>query len=400
MTRSLAFVTTLLFVLLTIALTARADPPSQFSGKPDAASSAQAMAVVNEFAEAIYGRNFPKAFALVRGIPNPAEEGKRFQQVIRNMVAAVSFRQLSMCQINIEILAAGVESYARDHEGKYPPNLKVLLNGTDMYLTQLPTCPAGGTYEYRHDRQGYQIFCHKDAHSEIGVTGDHPAYASGTGLTLGEHKLNLDFEPQFMVKNHKVTVEQWIPDFNILVVRLDEDSAIEDVDAMHHRVSRFSMSRKDGQWLIDLFLSNRDMSFVYDFEKWQETETLPKQVLYFYLTRGGSAVTLENPGYMDRADLLLRVCESNLRSISLGIEAWSVDHAGKYPRENGLKVIVPRYMALIPRCPAGGVYVYTHEPHSAKFLVRCMGHAHANANVPPNYPTVDPVNGVKSRPVQ
>jgi hypothetical protein len=369
--------------------------PAAETRTPSTAEIAEGLEVVEQYADAVYKGDYATAFRLVRGIDDPARAAESFRDVMRNDVAAWAFRQLSTCQTNVEAMSSAIESYARDHEGAYPPSLSALVSLKDLYLTELPRCPAGGIYQYRHTASGFSVACHENAHVLVGIKGSFPAYASGSGLSLGGQKINLSTTPQFTVKSHHVAVDAWLPDFHILTVRLEEDSGVALIDNLMKRSSIFALTRKDGRWKIDLYLSNRDMTFVYDFEKWRKTEALPKQILVFYQISTSPVRFVQE--YQQSGQLELEVCESNLRSISLAVEAWSVDHGGAYPPGPGFAAIVPRYLKRLPVCPSGGQYAYERDPRSGSYTIRCMGHAHANAGLPANHPLIDPINGVTER---
>lgn len=98
------------------------------------------------------------------------------------------------CVTTLHTLGVSMDMYARDHGGKYPPNLEAL---TPQYLKLLPQCPEAGKTTYRvtvgaqapgnteRRDEYYYIECHGDNHHANGLEANFPAYDSVTGLVEG-----------------------------------------------------------------------------------------------------------------------------------------------------------------------------------------------------------------------
>ncbi|MCA9775796.1 MAG: DUF3352 domain-containing protein, partial [Candidatus Eremiobacteraeota bacterium] len=55
----------------------------------------------------------------------------------------------------------------------------------------------------------------------------------------------------------------------------------------------------------------------------------------------------------------LTACKSNLKNIGTGLEMYSTDYSGKYPKNLGL--LTPNYLREIPECPVAGRDTYTES---------------------------------------
>jgi hypothetical protein len=86
--------------------------------------------------------------------------------------------QYAMCRRNEMRIGTALEMYSTEFQGRYPPRLALLL---PKYLTDIPTCPAGGrdTYSdgYRcasvnSDGRGHGYGC--DAYTVVCLGGNHP----------------------------------------------------------------------------------------------------------------------------------------------------------------------------------------------------------------------------------
>ncbi|MCL5773525.1 MAG: DUF3352 domain-containing protein [Firmicutes bacterium] len=95
-------------------------------------------------------------------------------------------KNYTTCQMNLKNISTALEMWADDHNGSYPGNLQD-VESTE-YLHKLPVCPAKGVYKYRHisNPEGYYIECSQNAHANIGVSGNFPAYSSEDGILRGE----------------------------------------------------------------------------------------------------------------------------------------------------------------------------------------------------------------------
>lgn len=95
-------------------------------------------------------------------------------------------------------------------------------------------------------------------------------------------------------------------------------------------------------------------------------------------------------------------CRNNLKNISTGLEMYSTDNSGKYPRI--LSAVSPQFLPRIPSCPAAerDTYSagYTSGPiitawHSIEegYTVLCRGRNHTASQLPENQPQV--VSGLR-----
>lgn len=389
-------------LMLAVGGAAFADPaaprtlPSLTDEKPAGISEAearQALDVVNAFVGCIYKQDYEGSFRYVRGIDDPRAAAARLHQGVHDTIAARGFKNLSTCEANLEMIMSAVEAYARAHGWALPPSLEDLLRGT--YLTELPRCPAGGRYVYTNTRHAPSVHCGRDAHRDIGIKGDYPSMSASEGLSLGDQALVFDVDVEFSVRSFSTRVAFFQPDFNVLWVLLDEVSALQG-DAPHKRGAVIGLSRHDGVWMIDPFLTSQDVPMAFDRVAWRSETAIPKQVLYGMLqTQPGLRADDAERG---RAFLLLRVCESNLRNLSVALEAVSVAQGGRYPVTAPLEKVLATRMKSLPHCPAGGTYRYRADPSGDRYVIYCSGHAHAEADVPVDLPAVDPVLGVFHAP--
>ena len=101
----------------------------------------------------------------------------------------------------------------------------------------------------------------------------------------------------------------------------------------------------------------------------------------------------------------LTACKSNLKNIGTGLEMYSTDYSGKYPKDLGM--LTPNYLIDIPECPAAGYDTYTEsyrlEPASDGsdwdvYYVHCSGENHASSGVPANFPAYNGIEGLIERP--
>ena len=101
----------------------------------------------------------------------------------------------------------------------------------------------------------------------------------------------------------------------------------------------------------------------------------------------------------------LTACKSNLKNIGTGLEMYSTDWSGHYPRN--LEALTPNYLKTIPECPTAGRVTYRltvglNAPSNSGsfedyYLIECTGRSHANVSVPPNYPMYDGIQGLIER---
>lgn len=384
------------FLLLAGGFPATAEPirttPSIIQKKtfePSDEEVQQALHLVNDFVECVRREDFVRAFGYVRGIDDPKAATDRMLERVRDNIAANAFRDLMTCETNLEMIGSAVEGYSRAHQWMPPRSLNDLIRSA--LLIEMPRCPAGGRYVYANGREGPFVVCSRDAHREIGVRGDFPSLSARDGLSIGEQKLSFDQTVDFTVERFSTSVAGFQPDFNTLWIYLDEVSSIRGEPA-RPRKGVFGLSRSDGIWKIDLFLTNADLNSTFDMDKWRVETAIAKQVLYILLR--AQPGQHPNDAERGRAKLLLRVCESNLRILAVALEGVSVRLNGRYPSTAPLYRVLHRRPQVLPVCPAGGKYRYRSDASGYKYVIDCQGHAHAEADVPANLPSVDPVLGV------
>jgi len=95
-------------------------------------------------------------------------------------------------------------------------------------------------------------------------------------------------------------------------------------------------------------------------------------------------------------------CESNLKNIGTLLELYSSEHGGDYPKS--LRDIAPRFIKVLPVCPAARRDTYTHSYHTSgdrkAYTVYCEGNNHRfylkehHANHAAGFPEYDSFNGL------
>lgn len=90
-----------------------------------------------------------------------------------------SYKQLSGCRNNLNIMNKALDRYETDHQGRFPKRLSEL---TPQYLKQIPSCPAGGHYYYIDLGDTWLIECTGNVHAESGLKGRHPALSNDCGI--------------------------------------------------------------------------------------------------------------------------------------------------------------------------------------------------------------------------
>jgi prepilin-type N-terminal cleavage/methylation domain-containing protein len=94
------------------------------------------------------------------------------------------------------------------------------------------------------------------------------------------------------------------------------------------------------------------------------------------------------PNYAtSRATAQYSACKSNLKNIGTAFEMYATDNSGSYPYLASL--VVPRYIAVFPTCPAAGVANYNVRTAGTlpdAFTIVCLGSKHQLVNVGSNYP--------------
>ncbi|MDQ7825763.1 MAG: ankyrin repeat domain-containing protein [Candidatus Eremiobacteraeota bacterium] len=96
----------------------------------------------------------------------------------------------------------------------------------------------------------------------------------------------------------------------------------------------------------------------------------------------------------------LTMCRSNLMNIGTGLEMYSSDHEGRFPRE--LREITPDYLKAIPCCPSAGKDTYSQLYSSSTnpdyYQVCCAGENHRGAGVAKDYPRYVAAKGIDMGP--
>lgn len=100
-----------------------------------------------------------------------------------------------------------------------------------------------------------------------------------------------------------------------------------------------------------------------------------------------------------RARGQLTACKSNLKNIGTGLEMYSTDNHGRYPRT--LNQITPNYLRVIPTCPGGGVDTYSHSyvvhADPDHYTVYCSGLNHRSTSLPSGFPQYNSKTGLVER---
>ncbi|MGV8122218.1 MAG: DUF3352 domain-containing protein [Candidatus Xenobiia bacterium LiM19] len=88
----------------------------------------------------------------------------------------------------------------------------------------------------------------------------------------------------------------------------------------------------------------------------------------------------------------LNGCANNLSNFAMAIELYGEDHRNVLPPDLG--ELVPDYLQILPKCPAGGLYRY-EQRGSQDYIIRCTGNMHAQAGVPDDLPSYTPSRGIE-----
>lgn len=83
-------------------------------------------------------------------------------------------------------------------------------------------------------------------------------------------------------------------------------------------------------------------------------------------------------------------CSSTVRSYADSIKMYAADDEGRLPSTLG--TLSPKYMQVLPTCPASGAvtYEYLHTPQA--FTIYCSGRHHKGLSLP-NYPRFSSTKG-------
>ena len=107
--------------------------------------------------------------------------------VLPNFIRCVCRGPLTACKSNLKNIGTGLEMYATDWAGQYPPDLSYLAPN---YLRTMPTCPNAGKDTYSHSYQvshgepeQYTIMCRGCYHHGASIdTPNYPQYTALQGL--------------------------------------------------------------------------------------------------------------------------------------------------------------------------------------------------------------------------
>ena len=114
----------------------------------------------------------------------------------------------------------------------------------------------------------------------------------------------------------------------------------------------------------------------------------PMPLIIVTLVGFGVAAILVPNFIRARARGQLTACNSNLKNIGTGLEMYSTDNNGHFPRN--LNMLTPNYLRMIPTCPAGGLDTYSHsyQVHADPdaYTVYCSGLNHRSTSLPSGYP--------------
>lgn len=94
-------------------------------------------------------------------------------------------------------------------------------------------------------------------------------------------------------------------------------------------------------------------------------------------------------------------CKSNLKNLGTGLEMYSTDWEGTYPKN--LAILTPEYLKTLPTCPSAGsvTYGYTtgHTGYNTTgyidyYLIWCDGANHTSIGLERNFPRYDAIRGL------
>ena len=90
------------------------------------------------------------------------------------------------CVSNVRILGTALQTYANDNDGRYPPTLGTLLDGSPPVLKALPVCPSDESsyetlYEVDNSTGHYTVACNGIHYRQVdgGQQGYPQFYSSG-----------------------------------------------------------------------------------------------------------------------------------------------------------------------------------------------------------------------------
>lgn len=131
-------------------------------------------------------------------------------------------------------------------------------------------------------------------------------------------------------------------------------------------------------------------------KKPQQISLLTKIMLFIIALTVIAALIV--PNYLHEHANPSSFCISSLKNISTSLEMYSTDAGGRYPLR--LSDICPRYMRIMPTCPAANkqTYEYVRSEHPDLFTVYCKGKYHIGSKresyPKENYPQYDSIQGL------
>lgn len=115
---------------------------------------------------------------------------------------------------------------------------------------------------------------------------------------------------------------------------------------------------------------------------------------------GGGLSAILVPNFVKaRGQGQLTACKSNQSNLATGLEMWSADNQGRYPKE--MSQLTPEYLKQIPTCPAAQADTYSQSYQVSSqpdlYTFYCQGHHH-KPQVPANFPQYNAMQGLIERP--
>ncbi|MDQ7826336.1 MAG: DUF3352 domain-containing protein [Candidatus Eremiobacteraeota bacterium] len=84
-------------------------------------------------------------------------------------------------------------------------------------------------------------------------------------------------------------------------------------------------------------------------------------------------------------------CCNNLSNMAIAMDIYRIDHSKKLPVS--LDDLVPDYLQALPRCPAGGGYLFEPQPDGG-YLIKCHSDAHKSSGIKGDNPCYSSSEGI------
>lgn len=187
-------------------------------------------------------------------------------------------KNYTTCQMDLKNISTALEMWADDHNGSYPDKLQDIE--APEYLHKLPSCPAKGVYKYRHvaTPEGYYIECSQNAHANIGISGNFPAYSSEDGLLRGERHAPPKKEVAVLIvvsirdnEKAKTTIEK--------LKEMAKKKGVTYSEIDYRGMKIYAPNKTDSKDTVFVSLIRNIMVF-------SEKETSARRVIDAYLTKG------------------------------------------------------------------------------------------------------------------